>query len=265
MRVKIKSKLKAITHLARGYIRYLDYTAPPIVIGGCERSGTTLLQRILSAHSKILAIPRESWALCYSPVAGFKENHPIRRARLIRALGEFQIPHGKENANRWSEKSPANIFHFRDIAEAFDFNIKRIQIVRDGRDVILSKYPGDPSRPHVPVKRWIDAVQAGINFLDDPTVLTIRYEDLITETDKTLKRICGYIEEEYENLSSTWVNRATLRDDHSGSIKPIPQDQIEIAKFIGKWKVNNHPWADKVEALMKDADALYLLEKYNYI
>jgi hypothetical protein len=261
----MKNKTLAIQYIARGYFRFRVYNAPPVIIGGCERSGTTLLHRILSAHSKIVAIPVESWALCYSPVAGFKGSRPIRWLRLLRALGEFKILDGKENATRWSEKTPANIFHFNEIAKAFNFKVKRIQIVRDGRDVILSRYPGDPSRPHVPIKRWIESVQAGLAFVNDPAILTIRYEDLITDTDETLKKICEYIEEDDENLSSTWFDIAALRDDHSGPIKSIPQSPSEISRYIGKWRVKNHHWADSVETLMSDADAVYLLKKYNYI
>ena len=35
------------------------FTCPPVYIGGCGRSGTTLLLSILSAHKDIFACPRE--------------------------------------------------------------------------------------------------------------------------------------------------------------------------------------------------------------
>ena len=36
----------------------------PIVIGGCARSGTTLLLSVLSCHPNVYAIPVETQALC---------------------------------------------------------------------------------------------------------------------------------------------------------------------------------------------------------
>ena len=38
--------------------------ASPLIIGGCGRSGTTLLLSVLSAHPKVLAIPHETEAFC---------------------------------------------------------------------------------------------------------------------------------------------------------------------------------------------------------
>jgi hypothetical protein len=36
----------------------------PIIIGGCARSGTTLLLSVLSCHPNIYAIPDETYTFC---------------------------------------------------------------------------------------------------------------------------------------------------------------------------------------------------------
>jgi len=44
--------------------RKLSRTRRPIVIGGCARSGTSLLLSLLSCHPQIIAIPVETQTLC---------------------------------------------------------------------------------------------------------------------------------------------------------------------------------------------------------
>ena len=67
----------------------------PIVVGGCGRSGTTLLLSILGSHSSVGAIDEELY--CFYP-------GPYRIKRLINAIKDS----GFEN-KRWCEKTPKNI------------------------------------------------------------------------------------------------------------------------------------------------------------
>ena len=83
-----------------------------IVIGGCGRSGTTLLNSIMGAHKDIHAIEEETYSFVPTP----------RLNRLNNNLKNV-----KENF--WCEKTPKNIYAFHFLAQ-FDF-IKLIHIVRD--------------------------------------------------------------------------------------------------------------------------------------
>src|SRR6056297_413126 len=76
----------------------------PVIIGGCGRSGTTLLQSILSAHPSILGFPKELSVFNYwREKDGGKE--PLRIDRLYR---EIFIRHVPKGVRRWSEKTPRN-------------------------------------------------------------------------------------------------------------------------------------------------------------
>jgi hypothetical protein len=72
--------------------------------------------------------------------------------------------------------------------------VKFVHLVRDGRDVVLSKHPTYPDEYHVEPERWIRDVREGARFLSDPRVYTLRYEDLILDHDKALRGLCGYLE-----------------------------------------------------------------------
>jgi len=229
----------------------------PIVIGGCGRSGTTLLLSILSAHPSIFAIDSDPGYLC--PAAYSKRvniNAKIESNKIYKLLAEKRIP---RECKRWCEKTPKNILFFDKIFEHFGGKVKLIQIVRDGRDVILSKHPDKPREYWIPPQRWIDDVYAGIRYLDNPYVLTIRYEDLIIDFPKTIRVVLDFIDEENHNNMATWHRHASVKshDAWFHDARPI------YSSSIGKWK--NTKNKKIVDELMAIPEARKLLKRFGYI
>ena len=124
----------------------------PIIIGGCGRSGTTLLLSIISAHPNIFAFPKE--------IGVFSEWHNSnpRIDRLYRYVLVNSLPNEK---NRWCEKTPGNVRHFDKILSYFNNKVKLIHIIRDGRDVMLSKHPKKPDSYWIFPVIWINDVKEG--------------------------------------------------------------------------------------------------------
>jgi hypothetical protein len=114
---------------------------------------------------------------------------------------------------RWLEKTPAHVFHLEDIARiAPDAYI--IEVVRDGRDVLASKKLRraavgtdryEPERQHHQLLKtafdplwdslsWKAAVRAGAagRGLSVP-LLTVRYEDLVTEPVPRFRELCDFL------------------------------------------------------------------------
>lgn len=78
--------------------------------------------------------------------------------------------------------------------------IKVIHIVRDPRDVISSIKKGDGDKFIGNVKpllfelrNWRKSVQLAIQFQGNPNFMTLNYEDLVQETDKSLLKICDFL------------------------------------------------------------------------
>ncbi len=160
---------------------------------------------------------------------------------------------------RWCEKTPKNIIFFGKILKFFDDNVKLINIVRDGRDVILSKHPKNTKEFWVSPERWINDVSEGMKYENNPNVLTIRYEDLIIDYEKTIKKILDFIGEKMDKQIRNWHKYAKLRKNVAirGHIKDTH------TKSVGKWK--NPIYKKRICKFMKKKKAVDLLKHYRYI
>jgi hypothetical protein len=249
-----KPLLSLITALGRlkERNRFID---PPILLGGCARSGTTLLLSILSAHEHIFACRRELGLFNRVTVKNGKV-HPDRIDRIYRCMLLHRVP---IPARRWCEKSPSNIRKFENINTYFKGNFRFIQIVRDGRDVILSGHPRDKDRYWVEPERWIRDVSAGSLHADHPNMHTIRYEDLITQYEKTITGICRFLDIPVSPQILNWHQYAKVRRN-----KALFSEIGQLSdRSIGKWKRKEHE--KRVKELTDKPAAIKLLRKYGYL
>ena len=233
------------------------FRRPPILIGGCARSGTTLLLSILSSSPRIFAFPGETCLFC--PMTyGQRPPDPdatFSRYRFYRHLLYQKIP---ATAWRWCEKTPKNVLFFGKILDHFDGRVRLIHMVRDGRDVVSSRHPRDPSRYWVPPRRWVDEVRAGLDWEGHESVLTVRYEDLVTDIQGQLTRLEEFLDEDLRGLAEHWHDRAAVRL----SVAWFDEVQATHSRSIGRWKKPQHRAV--VEELMAIPEAVELLDRLGY-
>lgn len=227
----------------------------PIVLGGCGRSGTTLLLSILSCHPHICAIPLETQALCPTAYRQLDLSAPLDLDSIAQALRNCESP---STATRWCEKTPKNVLFFGRIIETLGPAARLIHVVRDGRDVVTSVHPSDPERLWVTRQRWVDEVSAGLAFADHPQVLTVRYEDLVTSFEPELKRLCSFLDEAFDDAFLRYPEAARVRKADGWFTEARPID----AASVGRWRLPEH--RDVVRELMQDERAAALLERLGY-
>lgn len=193
-----------------------------VLIGGCGRSGTTMLRELINRHSRI-AIGPETAILCdiinTSRLAvewGVIEPDVRRRMGSSRSIVEFAQGFFRDYARkngkaRWGDKTPRNIRFTQRLLNQFP-NSRLIHIIRDGRDVACSlrNHPKEvirhgkvvPNNVNLPIwfcaRRWIDDTGLGLMFRGHPRVLEVRYEQLVLEPEAELRRICEFLGETYE-------------------------------------------------------------------
>lgn len=248
--------MKPIAYI-RGLWRCQSLGGDPVVIGGCERSGTTLVLSVLSAHPRVLAIPYETWALAWGPKAGLADSHEIRMRRIWRGIGVAQRRGGED---RWAEKSPANVFYFRKILGHFGGRVRCVEVVRDGRDVVTSIHPEEDG-PWVPVERWVEAVKAGREVEDHPSVCTVRYEDLVMRPSPTMANLYGFLGLSVPGRARSWRERASVTT--SPNLLGERVGRLRTSS-VRKWERDNFGYLDRVRRLMRDRRARRLLKGLGY-
>ncbi len=222
----------------------------PIIIGGCARSGTTLLLSILSSHPKIHAIPYESNIFR-------TRQFPSRHIKLIKLYNYVLKNNIRDIDVSLCEKSPRNILNIDDILEYFGENVKIINIVRDGRDVVTSIHPKDPNKFWVTPERWVCSLERGLLYENHSRVLAIRYEDLIDDFNTVLIKICNFINLEYTDSIKQYHKNATLSKIHNKKVEAPYKDSIN------RWKEKKYK--DIIEELLSNERAVELLEYYKYL
>mgnify|MGYP001545907426 CR=1 FL=1 len=208
------------------------FSKPPILIGGCGRSGTTLLLSIISAHPHIFAFSHEVDAFTDWKRKDNQIATPTRLDRFYRSLLVNKIP---KTAQRWCEKRPYNVLYIKEILEYWP-QAKFIHIVRDARDVLTSHHPQAPNRYWVKPERWIRDVSAGYAFRNHQQVYTLKFEDLVENPNDQIKSICKFIDEPYTDEMKNWYEYATVRSNRAW----FSELQQIHKKSLKKWQRPEH-------------------------
>ena len=230
----------------------------PIIIGGCDRSGTTLLRAVFDCHPDIAAGP-EAWVFTYridpdwlasefgmdpAWVRELKSNAPSLGVFIERFMGAFAE---REQKPIWCEKSPRNVLRLDYIWRTFP-KAKFVHIIRDGRDVSCSlrthpkrirvgnEYvPNTVRRPiRDCIDHWVKYVTAGLEHRDDPRYTEVRYEDLIADYAGTTRRLC-------EDLGIEWTPELLERERIQGEradteiVNPEVRQPL-YTKAAGRWR-----------------------------
>lgn len=225
------------------------FTGDPILIGGCGRSGTTLLLSIISSHSDVYAFPKE--------IGAFSEwnNGNARLDRLYRYILTHKLP---EEKKRMCEKTPANVRYFDRILDHFNQDVKLIHLIRDGRDVMLSQHPKNPDKYWVSPDRWINDVSAGLKFRNHPNVLTIKYENLILSYQDTIKKITKFTNLELNDEILNWHQHTKVRKNEAwdSKVKKLHSNSV------GKYKRSSNQ--KRINQIMSNDQVVSLLKRLDY-
>lgn len=192
---------------ARKKIQGCDKT--PIFIVGMPRSGTTLLEQILSSHPAVHGagelMDLNQVIMNAAPDQRYPEFVPGLSADDFRKMGEAyaeRVWKLAPAAERITDKMPANFFYIGMIRLMLP-NAKIIHAMRDPMDSCFSNYGrlfndtmefaydlGTLGRYYA---RYITLMQHWRAVLPAGTILDLRYEDMVADTEGQARRILDYI------------------------------------------------------------------------
>ena len=207
--------------------------APGIIVLGVPRSGTTLLRRLLGAHSSIACPPETNLLSAASRFieehdfaggmsvgvvpglhfSGFSEETVLRRVREF-VEGFFTDIAKEQGKRRWAEKTAVDIFHLDQIERLFGGSCQFVCLVRHPLDVIASmqdlsdKMGSFLPELHVYVSRHLSPLEAFAHAWADANrrlllfqrahaanSVLIRYEDLTREPAARLDELFRFLGE----------------------------------------------------------------------
>lgn len=230
--------------------------APPIFVTGCGHSGTTIMLRLLGAHSKIHWIPYETRILFRSK---------FQQCLAFWLWNRSAVTNRK---HRWVEKTP---LHVRIVERAFETlpDARVIFMVRDGRDATVSmrKRYGNFERG---LKRWVDDNRFALQWMDDKRVMILKYEDLVKNSEQVLSHICDFIGEKFEEEMLSYHERSERASpkEHNPASEPAGntwklrgwQISQKLYDGSGRWK---EEMTEEEKALFKK-EASDLLIQFGY-
>lgn len=228
-----------------------ELVAPPLLVLGVRRSGTTLL-RVLLDRSSTLAVPDESYFIPQLAhrhgrtvdVASFVDD--LRRIKRLcdwgltaadvaprlrpgmttgEAIGAiFEAYAAAQGKSRWGDKTPLYMQYLPLLERLFP-DARYVHLIRDGRDAALSHLAvqkgimteawGHPRDARGFACLWRAEVRAARSLgrrVGDARYLELRYERLVAAPEPELQRVCSFAGLAYEPGMLDYVGSLDLSD-----------------------------------------------------
>jgi Sulfotransferase family len=258
----------------------------PFVVG-VSRSGTTLLRLMLDAHPD-LAIPAETHfipklirnlkksdgdprVVAIETITTHRRwpDFHLEERELSDRIGALKDPSAteilrafyglyaeRENKSRWGDKSPPYVRKMARIGTILP-EARFIHLIRDGRDVALSLTEVEWGPESIPEaaekwKQWIAKARRQAKRVDH--YVELRYEDLVTDPEPALRRVCDFVELEFSEEMLTYHERASERMSEvirefqiGGGPLLTADDRAQQHKFVSE-----PPRADRLARWQRD-------------
>lgn len=234
---------------------------------GASRSGTALLRVMLHAHPDVSMLSETGFV---PKLAEMIRSHPMSVERVIKVMAAARplSDHGMDEAElrrrlealdelkaapvlrtfyeysaeiggttRWGDETPSYLKRVRRIQRALS-EARFIHVIRDGRDTLAAK-PGeiDVGSALSTGQRWHKKVRSARvqeHMIDH--YLEVRYEELVTESERTLRTVCEFLELPFDPAMVQPPERAAIEAELGpvgGWRERLGAEQLEAFEDVG--------------------------------
>jgi Sulfotransferase family len=166
-------------------------------------------------------------------IASFEAIEPFNTTDALRAFYElYAAQHGKP---RWGDKTPDYVRKMKKVQKTLP-EARFIHVIRDGRDAGLSqntrmiKRGKEPMPPREMARRWrkriLKSREDGAE-ISDSDYIEVRYEDLVTETETVLRRVCELADLDFDPVMLSYHERASERLQEMAGALPAKKGRPE--------------------------------------
>jgi len=232
-----------------------DPVGLPIVVGGCHRSGTSLVRRILDAHSRIHCGPELGF---FRDFHGDYLHDPLQHLRFSIAVrsvlpqdqaldilgGGLLTLHERAAARagkrRWADKDPSNVLYLADWQRLLGDRWVFVHVVRNPLDTLASikeaRFPLTiPAGLEERLAFYQRYTQAGLDFAARVPQRSYRivYEHLVSSPEATVRDLMQWLGEPFESRQLVFNDQPHQRgieDPKVASTRAIHRDAV------GRWQ-----------------------------
>lgn len=223
-----------------------------IFVVGAPRSGTSLVQSVLAAHSRLFSIPGETGIFSHQNIFGRRhfglswvENQALFRES--RDVVDFfdrgvRLLESRSEGRTFVEKTPQHVLRLAFLIRRFPM-ARFVHVVRDGRDCLVS------ARSHAGIPQassarrfavyWKRCVEAPLGVEPHPRLVRLRYEDFARAAPAELERLMRFLELEVEDRQ--------LDPAGFGSHKRGDREEFRLLRApvsdrrVGRWRAELAP------------------------
>ncbi len=255
----------------------VDSKNEPIFLFGFPRSGTTLLDTILSTHPSVNVLEETGITDQFINLLSKKINNNLHnlekidlnflnnmRQNYFQTRKKFSVPNSKKI---YIDKMPLNLIYTGELVRFFP-NAKFIFVVRNPYDAVLSSFmqqflPNDAMLNLTNIKDATQLYDLVMNLWFDYNdifslnVHTIKYENVVQNFDDTIKKLLNFLNISWNNKLSEYYRISEKR----GIINTPSYDQVNrplYNKSINRWLNYEAKFYDSKKILSK------WVKKFNY-